>query len=157
MKLTVKSVLYLVITILIVSFIFYNSMQNGESSSNASTAVLNLINDLINSIGINFQFSGYFIRKLAHFVEFFSLGFFLMLMFEAFTGKIFSIIGFPMFFTIFVPVIDEYIQIYSPGRTSSIKDVLLDFSGAIIGIIVICIYLTIKKKYKLKNKYKLKY
>lgn len=157
MKLTVKSVVYLVTTILIVAFIFYNSIQNGESSSNASTVVLNLINDLISSIGINFQFSGHFIRKLAHFVEFFSLGFFLMLMFEAFTGKVFSIIGFPMFFAIFIPVVDEYIQIYSPGRTSSVKDVLLDFSGAIIGVIVVSIYFTIKKKYKLKNKYKFKY
>ena len=129
-------------------FIFYNSIQNGESSSNASTTVLNFINNIINSIGLNFKLEGYFIRKLAHFVEFFTLGVFLMLTFEAFTNKIFSIIGFPMFFAIFIPVIDEYIQIYSDGRTSSVKDVLLDFFGAMIGIIIVSLCFVLNKKYK---------
>ena len=59
-----------------------------------------------------------------------------------------------MFFSTFIPVIDEYIQIYSPGRVSSVKDVLLDFFGAIIGIILVCICLIIKNKNKFKNKYK---
>ena len=148
MRLNLKKIVYLIVTILVVMFIFYNSIQNGESSSNASTTVLNFINNIINSIGLNFKLEGYFIRKLAHFVEFFTLGVFLMLTFEAFTNKIFSIIGFPMFFAIFIPVIDEYIQIYSDGRTSSVKDVLLDFFGAMIGIIIVSLCFVLNKKYK---------
>lgn len=151
MRLNLKKIVYLIVTILVVMFIFYNSIQNGESSSNASTTVLNFINNIINSIGLNFKLEGYFIRKLAHFVEFFTLGVFLMLTFEAFTNKIFSIIGFPMFFAIFIPVIDEYIQIYSDGRTSSVKDVLLDFFGAMIGIIIVSLFFVLNKK--IKNKY----
>ena len=150
MHLNLKKIVYLIVTILVVMFIFYNSIQNGESSSNASTTVLNFINNIINSIGLNFKLEGYFIRKLAHFVEFFTLGIFLMLTFEAFTNKIFSIIGFPMFLAIFIPVIDEYIQIYSDGRTSSVKDVLLDFFGAMIGIIIVSLCFVLNKK---KNKY----
>ena len=148
MRLNLKKIVYLIVTILVVMFIFYNSIQNGESSSNASTTVLNFINNIINSIGLNFKLEGYFIRKLAHFVEFFTLGVFLMLTFEAFTNKIFSIIGFPMFFAIFIPVIDEYIQIYSDGRTSSVKDVLLDFFGAMIGIIIVSLCFVLNKKNK---------
>ena len=148
MRLNLKKIVYLIVTILVVMFIFYNSIQNGESSSNASTTVLNFINNIINSIGLNFKLEGYFIRKLAHFVEFFTLGVFLMLTFEAFTNKIFSIIGFPMFFAIFIPVIDEYIQIYSDGRTSSVKDVLLDFFGAMIGIIIVSLCFVYKKNKK---------
>ena len=151
MRLNLKKIVYLIVTILVVMFIFYNSIQNGESSSNASTTVLNFINNIINSIGLNFKLEGYFIRKLAHFVEFFTLGVFLMLTFEAFTNKIFSIIGFPMFLAIFIPVIDEYIQIYSDGRTSSVKDVLLDFFGAMIGIIIVSLCFVLNKK--IKNKY----
>ncbi len=151
MRLNLKKIVYLIVTILVVMFIFYNSIQNGESSSNASTTVLNFINNIINSIGLNFKLEGYFIRKLAHFVEFFTLGVFLMLTFEAFTNKIFSIIGFPMFLAIFIPVIDEYIQIYSDGRTSSVKDVLLDFFGAMIGIIIVSLFFVLNKK--IKNKY----
>ena len=151
MQLSFKKIFYLLITIFIVLFIFYNSMQNGESSSEASTAVLNFINDMIKAMGLSFKLEGYFIRKLAHFVEFFTLGVFLMLTFEAFTNKIFSIIGFPMFLAIFIPVIDEYIQIYSDGRTSSVKDVLLDFFGAMIGIIIVSLFFVLNKK--IKNKY----
>ncbi|WP_250278322.1 VanZ family protein [[Clostridium] colinum] len=147
MQLNLKKIVYLICTVLVVIFIFYNSMQNGTSSSNASAIVLNFINDIIANIGLDFKLEGYFIRKLAHFVEFFIFGFFIMLTFEAFTNKIFSIIGFPLFFAIFIPVIDEYIQIYSNGRSSSVKDVLLDFFGATVGISIVCVYFTIKNKY----------
>lgn len=150
MKINIKKLIYLVITILIIVFIFYNSMQNGEHSSNTSTAVLMFVNDLINMIGLSFQLSGHFIRKLAHFIEFFTLGIFLMLTFEAFTNKVFGILWGTMFFSTFIPVIDEFIQIYSPGRTSSVKDVLLDFSGAIVGILLVCISINIKNRYKQK-------
>ena len=33
-------------------------------------------------------------------------------------------------------MIDETIQLYVPGRTSSVKDVLLDFSGVLAGLFV---------------------
>lgn len=155
MQLSFKKIFYLLITIFIVLFIFYNSMQNGESSSEASTAVLNFINDMIKAMGLSFKLEGYFIRKLAHFVEFFIFGLFVMLTFKEFTNKTFSIIGFPMFFALFIPVIDEFIQIYSPGRASSVKDVMLDFSGAITGIIIVCLFSKVKKRKKYK--YKLKF
>lgn len=155
MQLSLKKIFYLLITIFIILFIFYNSIQNGENSSETSTLVLNFINNMINVIGLSFKLDGYFIRKLAHFVEFFAFGLFLMLSFKEFTNKTFSIISFPMFFALLVPVIDEFIQIYSPGRASSVKDVLLDFSGAITGIIIVCLCSKIKKRRKYK--YKLKF
>ena len=43
--------------------------------------------------------------------------------------------------------IDETIQIYSPERFSSTEDVLLDFAGALFGILIIFLLnLIIKKK-----------
>lgn len=148
MSLKIKRTVYLLCTILIVMFIFYNSIKNGEESSKASMSVLNIINGIINKIGINFTLDGYFIRKLAHFIEFFLFGVFIMLTFISFTNKVFGVLGFPMFFAIFIPVIDEYIQLFSEGRASSVKDVLLDFCGSISGIILVCII------YKLKNRLK---
>lgn len=147
-----KRGVYLFFTITIVCFIFYNSLQNGQSSSEASAFVLNLINDILNFFNINFSFTGHFIRKLAHFVEFFTFGFFLILTFNSFSKNIFKSLGFPLFFAILVPVIDEYIQIYSLGRSSSVKDVLLDFSGASTGIFLILFVLWIIRL-KNKNKY----
>lgn len=152
-----KKIIYLSLTFLIITFIFYNSMKNGQASSEASDLVLQFINNFISKIGVDFKFDGYFIRKLAHFLEFFILGMFIMLTFEAFTNKTFKVLGFPMFFIIFIPVIDEYIQLYSEGRASSVKDVLLDFCGGIVGILLVCLMITIKNKKSRKNRYKLRW
>ena len=37
--------------------------------------------------------------------------------------------GYILFLALFAAVLDEYIQSFSPGRGSMVKDVLLDFSG----------------------------
>lgn len=155
MKLSFRKLLYPVLMTLTILFIFYNSIQDAEASSNASTTVLNFVNKLINIIGLNFKIEGYFLRKLAHFIEFFIFGTFLMFNFEVFMKKTFKAIGFPMFFAIFIPVLDEYIQIFSIGRNSSVIDVLLDFTGALTGILYVCLWTFIKNKCrkKYKNKY----
>ncbi len=154
MKLSIKKIFYLLCTILIVIFIFYNSIQNGDESSKASMSVLTFINNIFTKINLDFQMEGNFVRKLAHFIEFFIFGNFLMLTFISFTNKTFSIIGFAMFFVTFVPVIDEYIQIFSVGRTSSVKDILLDFFSGLAGIILVCVYSNLKSKINNRYKYK---
>lgn len=153
MNFNFRRIFYLLLSILIVLFIFYNSLKNGEESSNASLTVLNFLNDFFSSIGTSFRFEGYFIRKLAHFIEFFILGFFIMLDFEAFTGKTVSVLGYPLFLCLLIPVIDEYIQTFSEGRTSLVTDVLLDFSGAITGIIFVIIWIFIKNKFFKRNRH----
>ncbi|MDE6181776.1 MAG: VanZ family protein [Eubacteriales bacterium] len=135
-------------------FIFYNSLQNGEESSNTSATVLNFLNNFLETININFKFEGYFIRKLAHFVEFFILGFSIMLTFEAFTGKTIKVLGYPLFLCLLIPVIDEYIQLFSEGRASLVSDILLDFSGAFSGIIFVIIWISIKNKFFNKRTYR---
>ena len=151
MSIKTKRIIYLICTILITTFIFYNSMKNGEDSSKASMSVLNIINTILNKLGINLTITGHFVRKSAHFIEFFVFGIFIMLIFISFatTNQIFNIIGFPMFFAIFIPVIDEYIQLFSVGRASSVKDALLDFLGSICGILLVCIRFKIKNRKKI--------
>lgn len=153
MNFNFKKIFYLLSSILVVLFIFYNSLQNGEESSDTSATVLSFLNDFLEKMGTSFRFEGYFIRKLAHFIEFFALGFFIMLTFEAFTGKTIRGLGYPLFLCLLVPVLDEYIQIFSEGRTSLVTDVLLDFSGAFSGIIFAIILLFIKRKIFYKPKY----
>lgn len=152
-----KKIIYLTLTISIVCFIFYNSLQNGTSSSNASDFVLNFLNDMFKNIGLNFYLTGHMVRKTAHFVEFFVFGFFVMLTFNEFNKKTFSALGFPMFFAIFIPVVDEFIQLYSVGRSSSVKDVLLDFSGAMTGILMVATFIWLINKKRRKNKYRYTY
>lgn len=153
-----KKVLYILATLLVLIFIFYNSMQDGKDSANTSTAVLNYINNFMKSININFRLSGHIVRKTAHFVEFFVFGIFIMLTLDSFKEKSYASFGYPLFFCIFVPTIDEYIQTFSNGRGSSVKDVLLDFLGAITGVIIIYIIVFIQNKRRSKRfRYTMKY
>lgn len=145
---------YLAITILITAFIFYNSFQSGEISSNTSNKVLDIINNSLSAIGLNLQFTGIFVRKSAHFIEFFVFGVFLMLTINEFYDKTIEILERPLFIGLFVPVIDEYIQSFSPDRVSAVSDVLLDFFGAGTGILLVCIVIAIKDNYNRNNKYK---
>lgn len=153
MNINFRKVFYLLLSILIVFFIFYNSLQNGNESSNLSNTVLNYLNTFLENIGLKFKLEGYFIRKTAHFVEFFALGFSIMFTFEAFTQKTIQVVGFPLFLCTIIPVLDEYIQLFSEGRFSQVKDVLLDFSGAVCGIIFVIIWVFFKNKFFKKNKY----
>ncbi|MFI3230149.1 MAG: VanZ family protein [bacterium] len=146
--------LYLFITIFIVCFIFYNSFQSGETSSNTSNQILDLVNNFINILGFDATISGNFIRKLAHFVEFFCFGFFLMLTTYETYYKTFEIVEKPLFLGLLVPVIDEYIQFFTPDRVSAVSDVILDFSGSFSGIILASIFIKVNNSYSTRIKYK---
>jgi VanZ family protein len=45
-------------------------------------------------------------------------------------------------------ILDETHQMFVPGRGPQVKDVMIDASGAIVGVIVIATIITLYKKYK---------
>lgn len=143
---------YLTLVVLIISFIFYNSSQNGEQSSNTSRIFLNFINNFLKSIGSNFTMEGFLLRKIAHFIEYFALGLSLMFTFEAFSGKTLKIIVLPLFICLLTAVLDEYTQLFSVGRSSEVRDILINFSGAITGIFYVILWIFIKNNFILKRK-----
>lgn len=153
----IKKFTYLAITILVTSFIFYNSFQDAETSSDASTQVLNSISSFFEKIGLELKMEELTLRKIAHFTEFFVLGVFLMLTFEAFYEKVLQIVIYPVFFGLLIPVMDEAIQLKSDGRVAAIEDVLLDFSGSVTGICCVCLGIYLYKRYLKDQKYKYKY
>lgn len=87
-----------------------------------------------------------FVRKLAHFTEFgvlgLCLGGFAFNLGEINNKKYASL---PMLIALGTAVIDEFIQRFT-GRTSSVKDVLIDFSGALCGLIVTWIISSVIKR-----------
>ncbi len=153
MKLNRKRlVIFLVLIVLAIGFIFYNSLQNSEESHKASGIIENIVKPLIDkifgegSVDINF-----IVRKAAHLTEFCVLGFVVM-------GVVITVgikyLGYGLFSVLAIAVTDEYIQSFM-DRTSSVKDVLIDFTGAMIGFVICTVlYLiahTLKKKYKDKH------
>lgn len=113
-----------------VGIIFYNSLLPLRQSSQLSGWVTALTQLLAQHLDI--RLTGdveHHIRKLAHFCEFALLGLLLCRSFSAWGVPKLTATGYILFLALLVAVIDEYIQAFSPGRASRVKDVLLDFSG----------------------------
>lgn len=113
-----------------VGIIFYNSLLPLRQSSQLSGWVTALTQLLAQHLDI--RLTGdveHHIRKLAHFCEFALLGLLLCHSFSALGVSDRTATGYILFLALFAAVLDEYIQSFSPGRASRVKDVLLDFSG----------------------------
>ena len=63
------------------------------------------------------------------------LGFWLMLSLRVYTRRILSYISWPLFFGLLAGVLDEGIQIFADGRGSDVRDVVIDFSGVVFGLL----------------------
>lgn len=134
----------IVLTVLITAFIFSNSCKDQTRTMEESGAVTEILTPVIENVS-NFGNQNFenFIRKLAHVCEFSILGgvVYALFYFLKINYKI-AFFGYALFYLLFVGVIDEYIQSYY-GRTSSVNDVLIDFSGGLLGLIVSCLIIKI--------------
>lgn len=128
-------VLFTVALAATVYFIFSNSLEIARESSARSQQVMELLNSLLGRVGLG-PLSEHFVRKMAHFCEFSLLGFWFMLCLRVYTCHFVRHVSWPLFFGLLTAVIDETIQLYVPGRSSSVKDVLLDFSGVLTGLFI---------------------
>jgi len=129
----------LIITILaylMIFIIFGNSLLPGEISSNQSGFFSGLIKDILAFFGLNIQddMISFFVRKLAHFTEFFVLGVLWTLVFMRRYEKYILI---TILFGMCIAGIDEFIQFFVPGRAMMFTDFLIDVLGVIIGVLVV--------------------
>lgn len=76
------------------------------------------------------------VRKGAHLFEYAMLGSLLYLLFKCFKQREHNCWIYALFLVLLCATIDEFFQSFV-GRTSSVRDVLIDFSGGIIGMCVI--------------------
>ena len=70
-----------------------------------------------------------YIRKCAHFTEYAILAFFAWRAFTYFESSVLKKLLAPIVFVALIACLDELNQSFSPSRTSSGRDVLLDISG----------------------------
>ena len=145
--------LFIIITFFVIGFIWWNSSKNGEESSGISQGVLYEIMQIFARIGISTDITEHIIRKLAHFTEFTALGILLSIDTVLFLKNMKQYIWIPLFIGLLVALIDETIQLFPIGRSSSVKDVWIDFSGVIFGTILL---LVLKQIYLFKLRKTLK-
>ena len=129
-------ILYIVLG-LIVFFIWDNSLQNGGTSDGFSLIFAKWIAPIANKLGFygNIWALNRIIRKLAHLTEFTILGGVLYVVLRRYIeyGTVVKtiVVG------IVIASLDEFIQLFSLGRSSQLFDVLIDTVGIIIGILVV--------------------
>ncbi len=121
---------------------FFFSAQPANISKLQSGDVLNVFN----SFGLNV--SMHFVRNLAHFVLFGTIGTAFTFLFQ------FKLLGMKLFTSSFMAttlmaIIDETHQIFVPGRGPQVKDVFIDASGAFVAVLIFATIITIYKRKKL--------
>ena len=132
-----KKRILLAVTVIITAAIFLHSAMSAAQSSEESGFVLQMMDRLAEFFNAPQIFNEHTVRKLAHFTEFGIFGFFLSWTVLEYAGRFKGHIFMVLFFLLSVPVTDETIQCFSPGRSAEVKDVLLDFSGGIAGFLFI--------------------
>jgi VanZ family protein len=120
--------------VVILAFIWGNSALPGQTSGALSGWVGNLLSKVLPFLST--ENGLHFIRKAAHFSEFAALGMVLSWLFGMVGQCRLWQYSLPPLCGSVVACIDETIQIFSPGRYSSIVDVLIDCSGVLTGILV---------------------
>lgn len=137
-----KQRLCVALLILNVAFIWGNSLLPGSVSGAISHFVRDILAFLFPDDSSNPDSGHGLLRKLAHFTEFASLG--------ALFAWLFGMLRKPFLVALpcgfLVACMDETIQYFVPDRGPAFKDVLIDTSGALLGMGLLFLGYTIRKK-----------
>ncbi len=132
------------LTGLMLAWIFSNSLKTGTESSGQSSRVVDFIQKLIKIIAPNSALANATgeaydklhsaIRILAHFGEFAVLGALVGWTYSSYTSEN-KWLFLPLYILLLIPVIDEHLQSFIPGRGAEFFDICVDTTGAICGLI----------------------
>lgn len=149
----VKRVILYLLLILILLIVFIFSGENGQKSNNTSDAFTGNIIDKVSNITnkeisdnkkkdiiINTRF---IVRKAAHFSIYFILGIIIYLILSTYNINKILIISIMICFTL--GCLDEFHQVFIPGRTARFYDCIIDTLGSSTGIIILDIYIKIRR------------
>ena len=139
--------------ILTIAFIWGNSVLPMARSAEESAAVSSFLQRIIDAIfgEGTFAVSESFIRKAAHFSEFFALGVEIYLLIIAVKKA-----SLPSYFCalpvgLFVAVIDEGIQVLSQ-RGAAVKDIFIDYGGYLAAAVLFILIFIIRRAVKNKKR-----
>lgn len=140
-----RRVPFIIATLIATFFIFNNSLESAEVSSESSGRLVNILADILGLIRVypHRELLVVFVRKTAHVAEFTLHGILLANCFEMqYKRRIIYI----LFFGLLTACIDEYIQLFSPGRAGMVQDIFVDFAGTVIGMAIAGISYKFRRK-----------
>ena len=124
---------FLILALLWTLLIFAFSMQSGDESVLTSNIIVDLLAIVFPTLKDpeHLMLVILIIRKTAHFTEYFILGYFYTKAFRETSWDKILMVGW------FIPILDEGIQLFTPGRSASPVDILIDMSGYLTALIVL--------------------
>jgi hypothetical protein len=140
---------YLILTFAIMITIFCFSNQNADESGEVSNAVLLwIVNRVLHNPQLaNSGIGSFVIRKLAHFSIYLCLGASAALLVDEWKPK-----HCPFVWSWLIPIVyactDEFHQYFVPGRSCELRDVCIDSTGALLGVIIIRLMLRVIHAWK---------
>lgn len=134
--------------ILWMAFIFYMSHQPAKISSVQSDNVVHVIKKVSKNEEIENNINSFIVRKGAHMFLFCILA--ILFFGSAYNGdNILKSVFIALLLAFLYACSDEYHQTFVVGRSGQFKDVLIDFSGAFIGVLIVSLIVNLnifKKK-----------
>lgn len=156
MQKNIKRRIFAILIILNCLIIFYFSNQVADSSSKQSSTIVEIVSNIIPTIKnmqepnktiLKEEILTPIVRKTAHFCIYAMLGIFtmnFMCTYEKISIPKRIIIS--LLFCAIYAITDEFHQYFIPGRSAEIKDVLIDSSGAFVGILVTTVIIKITRR-----------
>ena len=128
-----KKYFKLILVIIWMIFIFMMSAFSATESGSQSYLIATFVGKLFHIKNITLLI--FIIRKLAHFTEFLILGILVSNWLKNYNKKL----CLSVFICTIYAISDEVHQIFVPGRSCEVRDMLIDVLGAIIGIFIFTI------------------
>ena len=142
-----RMILCSLLLIVMLSFIWGNSLANGTESGAMSGRIMEWINRFLHMDKTGAETLHLVIRKMAHFTEFACLGLLLTWLFGMMGEKKGHLLCMTLFCGMLAACVDETIQVFVPDRGPSPVDIWIDTCGVAAGMIFLLIgYDYIRKK-----------
>lgn len=117
------------------AIIFFLSAEGAHDSRSRSGVVVGILQDAFN-INLADDFLSFLTRKAAHIIAYFVLGLLIYSVIKTYKFTAKRTITLSLLLAFFYAILDEIHQLFVPGRSGEIGDILIDTTAAGIGISV---------------------
>ena len=154
-----KKSIFIVLLVLWMGFIFSMSSENAEKSSNTSGQTIRVVLSAVpgfeeqpEEVKVNIiEKLQFIVRKSAHFIGYMILGI-LASGLILYYGNINKKYLLAFLICVIYAISDEIHQLFVPGRSGQVRDVLIDSAGSLLGIIIVMTFEKLLIKFNKKHK-----
>lgn len=146
MKQKTKRIIFFILIIINCLTIFFFSHQPGDESGLQSNFIVEIVAKILPNV--EKETLSFVVRKTAHFSIYAMLGILTMNFTNTTSNKIVKNTIISLIFCFIYAITDEFHQLFIQGRSGELKDVLIDTSGALTGILMVIIISKIYRKIK---------